>query len=125
MDSLRVTLLDSVGKKIRACEEFLDVLDLKERCQTFYGRAEDGIRIQENKESYDIVASRATANMETILEWMYPFLKKGGVIVLYKTPSEEELRSGMRQAKRLGLHLENVFSYWLGDRERFLYVFRK
>lgn len=76
VDSLRVTLLDSVGKKIRACDEFLRILGLDERCQTSYGRAEDVIRTQGCEETYDVVTSRATANMEAILTWMYPFLKK-------------------------------------------------
>lgn len=72
---LSVTLLDSVGKKVKAMNHFVselglvDIIAIQERAETL-------AKNSEHKESYDFVVSRATAYITDILIWAKPFLKK-------------------------------------------------
>lgn len=72
---LDVTLLDSVGKKIRACESFIRDLEL-EGIRAINGRAEDVIKQEGYRKGFDFVVSRATAYLPSILLWAEPFLKE-------------------------------------------------
>jgi 16S rRNA (guanine527-N7)-methyltransferase len=97
-------LLDSVGKKTKACEHFTQLLQLK-HVTVVNARAEQIHRQTEYFESFTLVVSRATAGMAQILEWAYPFTAQGGNIVLYKMASPEEFAIGMKIAKKLKLKL--------------------
>jgi 16S rRNA (guanine527-N7)-methyltransferase len=91
------TLLDSVGKKVKACAHFSEKIGLR-NTTTVHARAEEFARTHANK--FDTVVSRATAFLPTILEWSLPFLSQNGQIILYKTPSPEELQAGMDFCKK-------------------------
>lgn len=73
LPEIRVTLLDSVGKKVRAMNHFIDVLGL-EGIQAIQERAENLAKDPVHRGQYDVVVSRATAYMDTILSWAEPFL---------------------------------------------------
>lgn len=119
---LEVTLLDSVLKKTKACDHFVECLGLG-GIRTVWSRAEDAAKRPDMRMGYDWVVSRATAYMPQILEWATPFVRPGGHIVLYKLPSEEELADGIPAAKKLGLSLEREHSYELAGQKRKLFVF--
>ena len=72
---LSVTLLDSVGKKVKAMNHFVHELGLSD-ITAIQERAEILAKNPEHKESYDFVVSRATAYITDILTWAKPFLKK-------------------------------------------------
>jgi len=122
--SLRMTLLDSVGKKVKAMNHFIQELGLRD-IVAIQERAEILAKNPEHAGKYDIVVSRATAYMSDILLWSAPFLTRNGKIVLYKIYSEEEQRDGERVARKLWLVLENIYQYELAGQTRCLYIFQK
>lgn len=97
---LRMTLLDSVGKKVKAMNHFIQELGLKD-ITALQERAEILAQHREHRGKYDFVVSRATAYMSDILTWSEPFLKRNGKIVLYKIYSPEEEQDGKQIARKL------------------------
>lgn len=122
--SLRMTLLDSVGKKVKAMNHFVQELELRD-IVAIQERAEILAKNPEYAEKYDFVVSRATAYMSNILPWSVPFLKRNGKIILYKIYSEEEHKDGEQIARRLWLMLEKIHQYELAGQTRCLYIFQK
>lgn len=118
------TLLDSVGKKTRACEHFVHELALG-NVEVVNGRAEEIARESRYKKSFDVVLSRATAYLPEILGYAAPFLKPEGRIFLYKTPSDDEYFDGRRALESLSLEEGNVFEYTLAGQERQILEFIK
>lgn len=119
---LQVTLLDSVGKKVKAMNHFVENLGLSE-ITAIQERAEVLAKNPEHKGQYDFVVSRATAYMTDILTWAAPFLAPTGKVILYKMPSEDEKKDIIKITKKLGLVLEGELEYELGGKERIIYVF--
>jgi len=121
---LKMTLLDSVGRKVKAMNSFIQDLELQ-HISAIQERAEILAKDRNYAGKYDYVISRATAYMSDILPWSVPFLKKHGKIILYKIYSEEEQKDGEQMAKKLWLILEKVHQYELAGQTRCLYVFAK
>lgn len=119
---LDVTLLDSVGKKVKAMNHFISSLGL-EGINAIQDRAENLAKNENFSKKYDVIVSRATAYIDDILFWAKPFLKKSGKILLYKMPSDEEKKSREKIMKKLGLKLEAEFEYCLAGKDRVIYVF--
>lgn len=100
-----VTLLDSVGKKVKAVAAFRDALHLSDvlavhdRIESFaIAHADD----------YDTVVARALAPLPILVEYAAPLLIAGGQLLISKgTPSSDELASGLAAAKLCGLSLED------------------
>lgn len=70
---ISLTLLDSVGKKTRATEHFIDTLKLQ-NIHAIQDRAENLAKNPAHAKKYDLVVSRATAYITDILPWSAPFL---------------------------------------------------
>jgi 16S rRNA (guanine527-N7)-methyltransferase len=121
---LRMILLDSVGKKVKAMNHFVGELKLSD-ISAIQERAEILAKNPDHAGKYDFVVSRATAYMTDILTWSAPFLKKNGKIILYKMHSLEEQSDGERIARKLGLILEKMYEYELAGQKRCLYIFQK
>jgi 16S rRNA (guanine527-N7)-methyltransferase len=119
---LEVMLLDSVGKKVKAMNHFVDSLWLT-GIWAIQERAENLAKDPHHYGQYDFVVSRATAYMTDILTWARPFLRPDGKIILYKMPSEDEAKEIRKITKKLGLILEGELTYTLGEKERILYTF--
>lgn len=120
---LQVTLLDSVGKKAKACQYFIESLKLN-NAQAIQARAESiGQQNDGHRRTYDIVTSRATAYLPTILAWCEQFVKPGGRIILYKTPSSGELADGAAAAEHLKLKPSHSHVYMLDGKERHLLIY--
>lgn len=128
--NLKVTMLDSLNKRIRFLEEVIERLELK-NIQALHGRAEDFAKEGTpscGREKYDIVVSRAVANLSTLSEYCLPYVKEGGIFVAYKS---EELVREQKEAERaigiLGGKIEKVFDFILPDTDfhRSLCVIRK
>jgi 16S rRNA G527 N7-methylase RsmG len=127
---MAITLLDSVGKKVKAMNYFVDELHMNtsEKTKRIYAiqeRAEILGKDYTYRGGYDIVTSRATAYVTDILFWATPFLVSGGYILLYKTPSIEEAKDMKTAAKKYHLSLEKIYRYTLCGQERQIYIFRK
>lgn len=105
---LDITLTDSLNKRINFLDEVIKELKLN-KIKTIHSRAEDLARIKEHREEYDVVVSRAVANMPVLLEYTLPFLKIGGKSICMKGPNiEEEIENSQKALKVLGGEIENI-----------------
>lgn len=93
---LKITLLDSLGKRVKFLNEVIERLNLKD-IEAIHGRAEDYAKPTALRESYDICVSRAVANLATLSEYCLPYVKVDGVFVSYKS---EKVVEEMEQAKK-------------------------
>lgn len=107
----KITLLDSLNKRINFLKEVGDELGLsKLNCQ--HGRAEDFARLPKEREGYDLCVSRAVANLSTLLEYCLPFVKKGGYFVAYKAEDcKDEINAASNSVKQLGGVIEETIFY--------------
>ena len=78
---IEITLADSLNKRIKFLDEVIEKLELK-KVKTIHARAEELARNKGYRESYDLVVSRAVANLSTLGEYCIPFVKKGGYIYI-------------------------------------------
>ncbi|POP32127.1 16S rRNA (guanine(527)-N(7))-methyltransferase RsmG [Lactonifactor longoviformis] len=99
---IKVTLLDSLNKRINFLNEVIGQLGL-EGITAVHGRAEDIARKPEHRDSYDVSVSRAVANLASLTEYCMPFVKPGGCFISYKSGTiEEELVQAQKAIKTLG-----------------------
>ena len=81
---LKITLLDSLNKRVGFLNDVIDELNLND-IEAIHGRAEDIARDKAYRASYDIAVSRAVANLSTLSEYCLAFVKIGGKFVSYKS----------------------------------------
>lgn len=118
-----LTLIDSVNKKVVFMNEVIEKLGLK-NTRAIHTRAEDYAK--EKRESFDVVVSRAVANMATLSEYALPFLKVGGLFIALKGPkAEEELEAGKNAIKILGGRVKEIKAFDLDGNERVNIVIEK
>ena len=124
---IKITLLDSLNKRVKFLDEVIGQLGLNE-IETVHGRAEDLGRDGKYREKFDLCVSRAVANLSTLSEYCLPFVKKDGGFVSYKSGKvEEELGQAKGALKLLGGKIEDTVSFCLprDDGERCLVKIRK
>ena len=87
---LRVTLLDSLDKRLRFLDRVIETLGLM-GVETVHARAEDLARAgpASRRERFDVVTARAVARLRVLAEWTLPFARIGGCLVAMKGPSVE------------------------------------
>lgn len=99
---LRVTLLDSLSKRVKFLEAVCTATgrgDIGLR----HARAEDGGRDPMLREQFDIATARAVAPLNVLCELLLPFVRVGGRMICYKGPTvSEELPAAQKAAKLLG-----------------------
>lgn len=86
---LKVTLLDSLNKRLVFLNEVISALDLED-IVTLHSRAEDAGKNPKFREAFDIATARAVASMPQLLEYCVPLVKKGGAFMAMKGPSAPE-----------------------------------
>ena len=112
---LRITLLDSLNKRIKFLDTVIESLGL-ENVETIHGRAEDFAKQQNYREKYDFVISRAVANLATLSELCIPFAKEDKYFVSYKAEKcNEELEEAKKAISILGGKVEKQIEYKLPD----------
>jgi len=116
--------IDSVGKKLKAIDEFVEELELK-NVKTLNWRAEEIGQNLDYRENFDFVVSRATAYLPTLLEYAIPLLKVGWIFCAYKLEDKEELKSAKKALTRLGTKILKVKNYRLADQDRTIIFFEK
>lgn len=105
---LDITLLDSLKKRIDFLNETIEDMGL-EGIRGIHARAEELSRKDDYREAFDLVTSRAVANLATLYEYCLPFVKVGGYMVAMKGPDiEGELKEGQAALKALGGELVEV-----------------
>ena len=99
---IRLTLLDSLNKRLVFLNEVIDELGLKD-IETVHARAEEAAAKTVYREQYDVVVSRAVASLSTLVEYCLPFASLGGCFVSYKgEKASEELSEAAKAIKVLG-----------------------
>lgn len=107
--SIRLTLLDSLQKRIGFLQNVCDDLGLTD-VDCVHGRAEEFAAA--HRESYDIVTSRAVASLPLLAELCLPLVKTGGWFLPMKSvDSDEELAAAARAIETLGGRVESVKNY--------------
>lgn len=100
--NLKVTLLDSLNKRIKFLDEVILQLGLTD-VETVHGRAEDFAKPGKLREKYDLCVSRAVANLTSLSEYCLPFIKVGGEFISYKSEKmNEEMESAKKAISILG-----------------------
>lgn len=100
--NLKVTLLDSLEKRIKFLDKVIEILNLKE-IKTIHSR------IEEYKgEKFDIVTSRAVAKTNILVELAYRLLKENGYYIFLKANVEDEIKESKSAFKELNLDLKEI-----------------
>lgn len=105
---LRITIVDSLAKRIRFLEEVVSRLQLTE-VTCLHSRAEDAARSESHRDSYDIVTARAVARLAVLNEFCLPFVRTGGLFAAMKgTDITAELEEGRYSLMKLNGRLVDV-----------------
>lgn len=112
---LKITLLDSLNKRIVFLDEIAKQLSLN-NVETVHGRAEEAGHNKKYREQYDLCVSRAVANLSVLMEYCTPFVKTDGLFVSYKSGEvEEEAEQAHRAAEILHCQMESIEKLVLPD----------
>lgn len=117
-------LLDSLKKRIDYLEGIIHELQL-DHVKCFHGRAEVYGRREDFRNQFDMVVSRAVAELPVLMEYCIPFVKKEGFFVSYKGKRmEEELHNSVNAFEKLSAeyHHTEQFSLKNGESRYLLYI---
>jgi 16S rRNA (guanine527-N7)-methyltransferase len=119
---VKLTLLDSLGKRMNWLGTILPQLGVEAECVT--ARAEEAAA--QRREQYDFASSRAVARLNVLLELTAPFVKVGGAVLAMKgSAAMEELAEAKNAIAKLGLKLENVHHFPVDGADHAVIVLRK
>ena len=119
---MKLTLLDSLGKRMQWLETVLPTLGVDAECVT--ARAEEAVA--DRRESYDYATSRAVARLNILLELTAPYVKVGGKVLAMKgTAAQEELAEAKNAISRLGLQVEKVAEFPMDGTAHTVIVLKK
>ena len=108
--NLKITLLDSMNKRISYLNEIIKELDLKD-IDTVCSRAED--YALKNREKYDIVVCRAVAHLEILVEITLPLVKVNGYFIAMKSNANEEILLARKKILALNSKIIEILSFKL------------
>jgi 16S rRNA (guanine527-N7)-methyltransferase len=115
--NLKITLLDSLNKRIRFLNDVIKQLDLQD-ITAIHGRAEEYAKKGKLRNQFDICVSRAVANLASLSEYCIPYLRIGGYFVSYKSGNiEVELQNAQNAITVLGAKLERVEEFMIPETE--------
>jgi len=115
MPELKLTLIDSLAKRINFLNQVILTLDLPDVI-TCHARAEDIGRVADYREKFDIVVARAVAELPILLEYAVPLLKVGGVLLSAKgVDPENEIRRAQKALAVLSCKVEHLEKYSLAE----------
>jgi len=125
--NLKLTLVESVGKKAMFCQHIVGVLGL-EHVEVVQARAEDLGQHSQYREKYDWAVARAVANLNVLSEYLIPLVKVGGGVLAQKGESgPAEAQSAEEAMKLLGGKLKQLIPVHLPGvaDDRYLVVVQK
>lgn len=113
-EDLKLTLLDSLNKRLTFLGEVSDRLHLDTK--RIHARAEEAGRDLNLRMKFDIATARAVAPLNVLCEYCLPFVRLGGIFAAMKGPNaEEELEGAKNAIQVLGCELEEVKTFTLPD----------
>lgn len=122
---IRVTLLDSLNKRLVFLNDVIEKTGLEGVC-TVHMRAEDAGKTPLHREKYDIACARAVAALPSLMEYCLPLVKKGGVFVAMKGASaKEEAAAACNASRLLGGEKPNIICETLTGNEQRAFVITK
>ncbi len=121
--NMKVTLLDSLQKRIQFLDAVIQKLELT-GIETIHGRAEDYAKPGMLREKFDLSVSRAVANLSTLSEYCLPFVKKGGYFISYKSEKiAEEMEEAVNAISILGGEVKGQIEFMLPDSDIYRNLF--
>ena len=122
--NLKITLLDSLTKRINYLNEIIKELDLHD-IETVCSRCEEYTKI--NREKYDLVVARAVSHLKILSEMIIPTVKVNGYFVAMKANLNDELEKTIPMLKKLDSELKEIkeFSLPIENSKRTLVVMKK
>lgn len=121
--NMKVTLLDSLQKRIQFLDAVIQKLELS-GIETIHGRAEDYAKPGMLREKFDLSVSRAVANLSTLSEYCLPFVKKGGYFISYKSEKiAEEMEKAVNAISILGGEVKGQIEFMLPDSDIYRNLF--
>ena len=121
--NMKVTLLDSLQKRIQFLDAVIQKLELS-GIETIHGRAEDYAKPGMLREKFDLSVSRAVANLSTLSEYCLPFVKKGGYFISYKSEKiAEEMEEAVNAISILGGEVKGQIEFMLPDSDIYRNLF--
>lgn len=115
---LRLTLLDSLQKRVGFLQEVIAKLNLQ-NAEAIHGRAEDFAKPGQLRESFDLCVSRAVANLSTLSEYCLPYVKVGGKFISYKSDKVNMESEGNRTEIEEAEHAISVLGGKLAEQREF------
>ncbi len=124
--NVKVTLLDSLEKRINFLNEVISSLGLQ-GVNAVHGRAEDFGQNPQYREKFDYAVARAVASLPVLLEYCLPFVKTGGLFIAMKGSNIEEVDVSSKALDVLGGKIENIYTLTipLSDIKRNIITVRK
>lgn len=118
---LRITLMDSLKKRVGFLEEVCRQLELEVSC--IHARAEEAGQREEYREQFDLAVARAVAALPILSEYCLPFVKPGGIFAAMKGPGEKA-EEAYHAISLLGGEISHVEPYPLpsGDQRTLIQV---
>lgn len=126
-EDINVVLVDSLNKRIKFLDNVIEELKLS-NIKAIHSRAEEFGRDKIYREKFDIVTSRAVANLSTLSEYLIPLAKINGKCLCMKGPgAEEEIENAQKAIKILGGTIANTYKFKLpkSDIERVIIEIEK
>lgn len=106
--NIRITLVDSIGKKTSFCRHIVDLLGLED-VEILQARAEEVGQMPEHREKYDCAVARAVANLPTLVEYLLPLVQVGGIMLAQKGKSgPAEAQDAEKATRLMGGHLRQL-----------------
>lgn len=126
-EEIKITLLDSLNKRINFLNEVIKELDLK-NIETIHSRVEEAGKNKKYRESFDIATARAVANLATLSEYMLPLVKVGGKSICMKgSEVSDEIKDSKKAISVLGGQVESINNFKLpkSDMTRNIVIIKK
>ncbi len=112
--NLKITLVDSLSKRVDFLKKVIEKLNLKD-IDAVHARAEDFSK--DNRESFDIVTSRAVAKLNILSELCIPLVKVNGYFIPMKANIDEEINISKNSLNILNSKIEDIISFKLPKEE--------
>ncbi len=124
--NIHFTLMDSVSRKTKFLESVVKKLELK-NIEIVNMRAEDFIKLEGKRESYDLGLCRGVSKFNVILEYMVPFLKVGSLFLAQKMDYKEELEYSKNAFEVLKSEIQeiNEFKLPFSNDDRYIFQIKK
>lgn len=114
-DNLKVTLVDSLNKRINFLNDIIEKIELK-NTDAIHSRAEEFGKNKTYRETYDMAVSRAVARLNVLVEYLLPTVKVGGKCICMKGPdAQEEIEEAKTAIKLLGGEIIKIEEFVLPE----------